>query len=674
MSRAPTWTPRPQNAALAAQLQARVVQAVALQQQGKLDEARALYAEVLQAQPDNFDALHLMGLVEFSSGRPEQAAELIGRAIAVGPNNAAAHHNLGTVLAALGQHEASAHNHLRAAALNPGFADAHHAAANALASLGKHREALVSYDKALAIRPDLAQAWNNRGNVLAALGEPEASLGSFDKAIALQPDFVDAHDNRGLALHAAGRFDEALASHDRALALSPERAQAHVGRGSALQALDRHAGAVASYDRAIALRPGYAMAYYNRGLSLLSTKLYDKAVASYDQWLSFQPNHPEAWNNRGLALRGMGQHQAALESYERALAARDSYADAWSNHGVALTDLGRHAEALASYQRVLAMNPADAEAHLNLGICALQSGDFGRGWPAYEWRLKCKQEDPAGIRDFPQPRWTGAEPLEGKTILLHTEQGLGDTLQFSRYVREVAALGARVILEVQPALVGLLQELEGASAVLGRGHPLPSFDCHCALMSLPLAFKTLPHTIPPPAAGFSAAKTVTGRTAAWQARLGAKAGPCVGLVWSGSPTHKNDSNRSIPLSELLAALPPGVQYVSLQKDVRDADAKTLAAHPGVLHVGDELKDFTDTAALCGLMDLVISVDTSVAHLSATLGRETWVLLPFNPDWRWMLERSDTPWYPDAVLYRQESFGNWQTVLKAVGDDLAGALA
>ncbi|MDP2816829.1 MAG: tetratricopeptide repeat protein [Polaromonas sp.] len=675
MSRAPKFIPQPQKAAgPAAQVQERLMQAVALQRQGKLDKARALYAQVLQMQPANFDALHLLGVVEFSAGQPAKAADLIGRAIMVNPNNAPAHHNHGTVMAALQQHEASAQSHLRAAALNPGFSDAHCAAANALAMLGRHQEARDSYDSALAVRPDLTQVWNNRGNVLAALGQSEAALASFGKAIELQPDFVDAHDNRGLALHAAGRLAQAVESHDRALALNPDRAQAHFGRGSALQAMARHGEAVGSYDRAISLRPAYAMAYYNRGLSLLAMKLYEKAVASYDQWLAFQPLHPEALNNRGIALRGLGQHQAALESYERALAVRQAYADAWSNHGVALTDLGRHAEAFASYERVLAMDPSDPEAHLNLGICALQSGDFERGWPEYEWRLKCTQQDPAGIRDFPQPRWSGAEPLEGKTILLHAEQGLGDTLQFKRYAKEVAGLGARVILEVQPALLGLLRELEGVTELVGRGHPLPPFDCHCALMSLPLAFKTRLHSIPPAAAGLSGAKAVAGRTGAWEVRLGVKTRPRVGLAWSGSPTHKNDHNRSVALSDLLAALPQGVQYVSLQKEVREADAATLAAHPDILHLGDELQDFTDTAALCGLMDLVISVDTSVAHLAGTLGCETWVLLPFNPDWRWMLERTDTPWYPDVVLYRQELSGNWEAVLKTVGEDLASALS
>ena len=266
------------------------------------------------------------------------------------------------------------------------------------------------------------------------------------------------------------------------------------------------------------------------------------------------------------------------------------------------------------------------------------------------------------------------EPLQGTTILLHTEQGFGDTLQFCRYAKEVAALGARVVLEVQPALLGLLQELEGVSQLVGRGQPLPPFGYHCPLMSLPLAFNTRLHSIPPVAAGLRGAKAVTGRIAAWDARLGVKTRPRVGLSWSGSPTHKNDHNRSLALGDLLAALPQGVQYVSLQKELREADAKTLAARPDLLHVGDELHDFTDTAALCGLMDRVISVDTSVAHLAGSLGCKTWVLLPFNPDWRWMLERSDTPWYPDVVLYRQETFGNWSGVLKTLGEDLARALS
>ncbi|MDP3310931.1 MAG: tetratricopeptide repeat protein, partial [Polaromonas sp.] len=387
---------------------------------------------------------------------------------------------------------------------------------------------------------------------------------------------------------------------------------------------------------------------------------------SYDQALALQPDHAQAYNNRGAALRDLQQYQAALDSYERAIALKPDYADAYNNLGVALGDLGRHPEARASYERACDLQPDYAEAHWNLALGDLQVGHFERGWQAYEWRWKREALAPGLLRSFPQPLWLGTESLEGKTILLHAEQGLGDTLQFSRYARLVAQRGARVILEVQPPLLRLLTGLDGVAQVLAQGSESPPFDCHCPLLSLPLAFKTTLSTMPPPLA----IEKNPDSMARWAARLGTGQRPRIGLVWSGNPGHNNDLHRSIALADLLGHLPSGPQYVSLQKDVRATDRATLEARSDILHVGDDLEDFTDTAALCELMDGVVSVDTSVAHLAGTLGRKLWLLLPFNPDWRWMLERTDSPWYPGAVLCRQPAIGDWDSVLSRLGQQIS----
>ena len=297
----------------------------------------------------------------------------------------------------------------------------------------------------------------------------------------------------------------------------------------------------------------------------------------------------------------------------------------------------------------------------------LLGGQFAQGWQEYEWRWKNENVNKiAGIRSFSQPLWLGEESLKDKTILLYGEQGLGDTIQFCRYIALVAELGAKVILEVQRPLVKLLKNLEGVSQIVAEGGTLPAFNYQCPLLSLPLAFKTELHNIP------SVSEHITSdseNVKKWQTKFGEKFKPRVGLVWSGSAEHKNDHNRSLTLSHLLSYLPSNMEYVCLQKELRGIDKVVLEKNSHIQFYGDALEDFTDTAALCDLIDVVISVDTSVAHLAGTLGKKTWVLLPYSPDWRWLLDRDDSPWYPSAKLYRQKKIGDWNGVLEKLKRDL-----
>ncbi len=734
MSATPGLTPQPLPAdASEAQVQAWLQQALLLQQQGQIDQARAVYGQILECQPDNFDALQLLGAVELGRGDLARAAELLRHAIRKLPGHAGVHYNLGVVLTALGQAEAAADSYLQAAVLQPDFADAHYCAATTLSGLKRHQAAMASHDRAVALRPEHAAAWNNRGNALAALGQHQAALdsyrraiaadagfadawnnqgnvlrelrrkpealASYEQAIALQPALVEPHANRGLMLHELGQYAQALQSHQRVLALQPDQADAHFNCGNAFSAMKQYQAAVDSFDRALTLRPDHAVAWFNRGVALGFLKRREEALTSYDTSLTLRPAHPPAWNNRGLVLRELGrpraalesfdaalaiqpdnaqalnnrglalrdllEHQAALACFERAITLQNDYPEAHNNRGVALTDLGRHALAPASYRRAVALRPDYAEAHWNLALCELQMGHFEPGWAGYEWRWKREELAAGSLRPFTQPLWLGRQPLAGQTMLLHAEQGLGDTLQFCRYAALVEARGARVILEVQKPLVRLLQGLDGVAQVVARGSALPPFDLHCPLLSLPLAFGTTLADMPPPAR----LAADPDKRARWAARLGARRGSRIGLAWSGSTTHDNDINRSIALADLLRHLPAGPQYVSLQKEVRAADRAALEARPDILHVGEDLEDFTDTAALCELMDGVVSVDTSVAHLAGTLGRRLWLLLPFNPDWRWMLERTDSPWYPGARLCRQPAIGDWDSVLSSLGREI-----
>jgi hypothetical protein len=338
------------------------------------------------------------------------------------------------------------------------------------------------------------------------------------------------------------------------------------------------------------------------------------------------------------------------------------------NRGLALGALNRHADAAASYAKAIAVKPDDADAHFDLSMSLLTLGDYPRGFAEYEWRWKR-----AGMNAKPrfrQPLWLGETPLGGKTILLHAEQGLGDTIQFARYATILAGNGAKVLLEVQPELKELLSQIEGVSAVFARGETLPAFDVQCPLMSLPLALKTTPSNMPPDVPYLRADES---RIAKWKPELDALASPRVAIAWSGRATHLNDRNRSLSLATLeplLAA--PNVRFVSIQRELRPADTERLAADPRIFHVGDRLEDFSDTAAVLALSDLVIAVDTSVLHLAGALGRPAWGLIPFQPDWRWGLAEKQVSWYSKMELFRQSEPGDWSNVINQMTERLASA--
>jgi tetratricopeptide (TPR) repeat protein len=497
--------------------------------------------------------------------------------------------------------------------------------------------------------------------VQSRLGKKEEALASYDRALQLRPDYTEMLYNLGITLHELKRPEEALASYDRALLGRPDYTEARYARANALRDLKRLDEALTSYDRVLQARPDYAEALSNRGLTLHELKRLDEALASYDRALKVRPDYAEALSNRGLTLNELKRLDEALASYDRALKLRPDYDEALSNRGLTLHELKRWDEALASYDRATQVRPDYAEAHWNEGLTRLLIGDFERGWEKYEWRWKTEKMK-AKKRNFAQPLWLGQKEIAGKTILLHAEQGFGDTIQFCRYVPLVAERGARVILEVPKSLHELMNGLAGIAQVVSSGDPLPGFDFHCPLLSLPLALATRLATIPSTTPYLRAPSRASNT---WKERLGPKDRRRIGLVWSGNPAHKNDRNRSISLSSLLPLLDVNATFISLQKHVRADDAVTLKARSDLLHFGEELQDFSDTAALISCLDLVISVDTSVAHLAGALERAVWVLQPFIPDWRWLLDRDDNPWYPTARLFRQDETRVWDNVIACV---------
>jgi tetratricopeptide (TPR) repeat protein len=433
-----------------------------------------------------------------------------------------------------------------------------------------------------------------------------------------------------------------------------------MNRGLAQQGMRQHDRALASFDQAIAFAPAYAGAYNNRGISLHELKRYEEALASYDKAIALEPDDCGAYTNRGMTLHALDRYDDSLASCEKAVALSPGRAALHNNLGNALQEMGRFDDALASYDKATAISPDYAEAHWNAGVVRLLTGDFERGWRQAEWRWK----NPAlrnERRHVIEPLWLGAEPIEGKTILFRGEQGLGDTIQFCRYVPLAAARGAKVIVEVDPSLKRLLSTLDGVSLCVTRREPRPAFDLQCPMLSLPLAFGTRLDTIP--AATPYLRAPAQGRN--WEALLGRRDRPRIGLAWSGNPHHVHDRKRSIPLSVFLPLLDVEATLVSLQKDVRSGDEATLKERSEILNLGPSLEDFADMAALMSCLDLIISVDTSVVHLAGALAKPVWVLAPFLPDWRWLLGREDNPWYPTARLFRQTSARNWREVISRV---------
>jgi tetratricopeptide (TPR) repeat protein len=449
--------------------------------------------------------------------------------------------------------------------------------------------------------------------------------------------------------------------------LNPSNLPAMFKQAIALHQQGNLPQAKALYEQVLRYQPRNHDALHLLGVIAGQSNDPQRAVELIGKAIQINPKVAGFHSNRGNALKDLGRYEEALSNYDKALALRPDFAEVHYNRGIALQELGRLGPALTSYQKAIAFKPNDAEAYWNRALVLLLSGDFEKGWKEYEWRWR-REKAYIEKRVFAQPLWLGKESLQDKAILLYSEQGLGDAIQFGRYARMVADLGAKVILEVKDPLISVMRSLDGVATLVEKGAALPAFNFHCPLLSLPLAFNTRLDSIPAPTRYLNSDPD---KLAKWRETLGERRLPRIGLVWSGNAQHSNDRKRSVPLADLLARLPTSCEYVSLQRDVREGDMHYLKTHPALRHFGEELKDFGDTAALCELMDVVISVDTSVAHLSGALGRPTWILLPFNPDWRWLTGRDDTPWYPSAKLYRQPKPGDWAGVFSRLGTDLAG---
>jgi tetratricopeptide (TPR) repeat protein len=623
-------------------------------QAGSLKEAEQLYRRVLAFNPRHADSLQLLGVLAHQTGRHDLGVELIRQAIAINPLAPSCHANLG----------------------------------NVLREQQRWDEAIASYRKALELKPDDVDTHINLGVVLQEQGRLEEAIATYRRAIEQEPGDPGIRNNLAAALHALGRGDEAIACYRQARALQPNRPETHANLGDALRVQGQLDEAIASCRKALELKPDYPDAHNNLGLAFAGQRRWQEAEAAFRQAIAHRPDFALAHNNLASTLVAQGHPEEAVPPYRRAIELNPAYPDAYSGMGNALRRLGQVDDAIAACRKALELSPDMARAHDNLAVALLLAGDMAAGWPELEWRWKVpgllkphrfmsqrQGLQPQGSQpqwSQPQglpPQWHG-EAAEGRTLLIHAEQGLGDSIQFCRYAPLAAERGLRVTMEVPRPLVRLLRFLPGVD-VKAAGDVGAAFDLHCPMLSLPLAFDTRLTSVPAAVPYLSAEQE---RVAAWRDRL--PAGRIrIGIAWQGNPTFAEDRIRSAPLRcfEPLARL-PGVRLVSLQKQHGLEQLADLPEGMTVATLGDDFDAgpdaFIDTAAVMANLDLVISTDTSIVHLAGALGRPVWVALSAVPEWYWMLDRTDSPWYPTMRLFRQRERGDWPSVFAAIAAQVA----
>jgi len=567
------------------------------------------------------------------AGRLHESEQKYRQILSVEPNHAAAWHHLGVTAIQMG-----------------------------------NREAAERYIKrALELQPLYPEAYCNLGLVLRSQGKHDEAVACLREALKLKPDFADANCGLGTVLLDKGKWDEAAASLRRALELKPDHALAFIGLGTALEHQGDLDEAVVCFRRGLELQPDCAQGHNNLGSALSRQGKLHEAIASYRCALDHKPECVETRLNLGSALQDSGLLEEAIDCYRQALELNPVFADALSNLGTAYQEQGRFEDAADCYDRTLELSPNSAGGHSNRATLMLLAGDFENGWPEYEWRWKTGQLQ---LREYPQPRWDG-QPLGGKTVILHSEQGLGDTIQFIRYATAVEALGGTVVVECPKSLVKLLANCPGIDRLVGQGDELPPFDFYAPLLSLPGVFKTTLDTIPAHVPYLFADRTLVDE---WREKLSGIDGFRIGINWHGRAGQMEFRKRNIPL-EFFAALAkiPGVRLVSLQMGEGCEDLVRKCGSLPILELGPDFDaihgSFMDTSAVMMNLDLVITSDTSIPHLAGALGVPVWLALPFVPDWRWLLQRSDSPWYPTMRVFRQKKIGDWAGVF----EEIEGAL-
>jgi tetratricopeptide (TPR) repeat protein len=608
-----------------------------MHRRGAVADAAARYSQILKFEPKNVDALCLLGIACGELKRFAEAVELLRKAVKLAPKHAPAHNLLGS----------------------------------ALKEIGRNEEALASFNRAISHQPDLMEGCVNRADLLMALNRWAETVETYDRALAVRPSFFQGWCNRGVALERMGRLEEAIASYDRALALRADLTAAHANRGNALAALGRHQAAVDSFDRALATSPGFAELHLNRGNSLTRLGRHEQALASYDRALAIRADMAEAEFGRGIVFRDQTRFEDAVQCFDRAieLNRNDAVRGLFHSHRAeALNLLGRFEEAFADVSRCLEVAPNDDEALYAVSLIELLHGRWREAWPRYERRIALKIGIPEGFPP-PWPAWRG-ERLRDELLVLRGEQGLGDHLLFSCFGAHLAKLGYRIALWTKPSLEPLLRTVPGVERVVSDIAALEGTSGlrWTSMMSVPGILDVTPETVPRNGPFLTADPD---RVAAWRERLGSQ-GFKIGIAWQNAGASHLDKLRSVPLREFAALSDiPGVRLISLQKGHGVEEIEAVGFGDRLETLGDSFDAgggaFLDTAAVMMNLDLIVTPCNAIAHLAGALGRPTFVALMHVPEWRWLLDRDDSPWYPATRLFRQSRAGDWPGVFARIAD-------
>jgi tetratricopeptide (TPR) repeat protein len=657
------------------------------QQNGDARQAESVCQCILQTDPRNADAYQLLGVLA-CHGRLSEAVGYFQKALYLRPEFIEAHNNLGNAYFLQGDTAQATAQYREALRLRPDYADAWSNLGNVFSQQGKLQDAAQCYEKALQHQPSSAVACNNLALIFRRQDRLDEAIAQYRKALTLNPGYGDAYRNLGDALCGQDKLQEAIACYQRSCELNPNSAETWNNLGLAHQRLEKLEQASRCFQQSLRLNPRHAEAYSNLGNVLVRLLNAEKAVECYRHALSLNPDIAEAHNGLGCAMVRLGRHAEAIPCFQEALRRRPQFAEGLSNLGNALLCQNDLEEGSDCFQKALSLDPDFVSAHWNRAYLRLLRGDFEHGWPEYEWRWKLPD---AIHRRFAQPCWDGS-PLVGRKVLLFAEQGFGDTFQFLRFAEAARKRGGKVIVECQPQVTKLLTNAPGIDLLVARGSPLPSFDVQAPLLSIPGILRIAASTIPAHVPYLHADESLvehwkkSAESGVRNANSDASSTPdsevCtrhlfVGIAWQGSPTYHNDCQRSIPLSHFLRlAQIPGVHLISLQKGPGN---EQLLEECGVVEglksalrtpiIDETTGPFMDTAALMELLDLVITSDSAVAHLAGALGVPVWLALHLVPDWRWQLEREDSPWYPSMHLFRQTRAGDWGSVFERIAAEL-----
>ena len=528
-----------------------------------------------------------------------------------------------------------------------------------LQQAGKFEEAAIGFEKLSLLYPTYPPILNSLGIVYLQLGKFKEGCKLLEKSLQLDPHQAMAFYNLGRAYHNQGQFNESIKAYKKALDIEPDFIEAYNSLGVSLYSIGNFQEALKCFDLMLTGSPSNPAGYNGRGISLYALGQYEESLLSLNKALAINKNFPELFNNIGLTLHKLNKFYSAIEHFNQAIQFNPNYADAYSNRGLSLQAINKIAEAKNDFDRCLEIDSKHSDAYWNKALIKILLGEYEEGWKLYEWRWKSFSKKWA--RYYKEPLWLGDEPLEGRSIFIYPEQGYGDFIQFYRYIPKFQALGAKVIIEVPAALISLIRESTTEAIVIESSQKPPRFNFQCPIMSLPLAFKTRLESIP---SSFPYLRAAPEKIFFWERTIGKMYRPRIGIAWSGSSQHKNDHNRSIKIATLAPLMSLPFEFYSLQKEVRPEDEEFLKTAP-IKDLRNDLQDFSDTAALIELMDIVVTVDTSIAHLAGALNKKVCILLPTNSDYRWMLNRMDSPWYPSAKLFRQTDTNDWTEQIAAI---------